>query len=54
MSDAGIAAIGRRLAEALARMARERRDADRKEVSAVQTELVAAVRAEEQEAGGPT
>jgi len=50
MSDAIIAAIGRQLAEALARYGRERSDADKKAVANLQTELCAAVRDEAAEA----
>jgi hypothetical protein len=50
MSDQKIAAIGRDLAHALARFARDRRDEDRKVVNIIQTELCAAVATEEIEA----
>ena len=46
MTDADIARIGRDLAHALMRFARERRDEDRKMVAHNQTELCAAVRSE--------
>jgi hypothetical protein len=46
MSDADIARIGRELAHALMKFARERHDDDRKAVAYHQTHLCAAVRAE--------
>lgn len=46
MSDQRIAAIGRRLAEALARFGRERGDAEKKAVALLHTELCEAVRQE--------
>ena len=49
MSDATIANVGRRMAEALMKFAHDRGDEDRKTVANVQTELCAAVRAEAEE-----
>ena len=46
MSDQQIASIARRLSESLQDAAYARSDATRKQVSEIQTELVAAVRAE--------
>lgn len=46
MSDASIAEIGRRLANALAKAGYERDQQSKKEVSMVQTELCQAVREE--------
>ena len=52
MSDANIAEIGRRLANALAKAGYERDQQSKKEVSVVQTELCQAVREELAESAG--
>lgn len=49
MNDAKIAAIARRLAEALSDVAYTRKEEDKKRVSALNTELCAAVKNESQE-----
>jgi hypothetical protein len=46
IDDNKIAGIGRSLASALSRFARDRRDEDRKEIARLQSELCAGVRAE--------
>lgn len=48
MSDTDIAAIARRLAEALAKFAYERDVESKKDVSRLQTELCSAVRLEQE------
>lgn len=54
MSDATIAEIARRLAEALAESGRERSDDARKRVAMIQTELCAEARAELEKTGEVT
>lgn len=48
MTDAWIATVARKLAEALNRVARERSDDAKKQVALLHTELCAAVRDEEE------